>query len=37
MRRLPPLPRGYTRFLLGARAMVLNPSQVIIDILFVGR
>jgi hypothetical protein len=36
-RRLPPLPSGCSRFMLGGRALVLNRAHVIIDIMFLAR
>lgn len=36
-RRLPPLPAGYSRVMLGARLMILNRANVILDIMFLGR
>ncbi|HVA01944.1 MAG TPA: hypothetical protein VMV34_09835 [Terriglobia bacterium] len=36
-RRLPPLPSGYSRFMLGDRALVLNRAHVIIDIMILAR
>ena len=36
-RRLPPLPEGCSRFMLGDRALVLNRAHVILDIMIVAR
>lgn len=33
-RRLPPLPQGYSRMMLGARLLILNKANVIVDIMF---
>jgi hypothetical protein len=36
-RRLPPLPQGYSRMMLGARLLILDRANVIVDIMFVTR
>lgn len=36
-RRLPPLPEGYSRMMLGARLLILNRANVILDIMMVTR
>ncbi len=36
-RRLPSLPEGYSRVILGGRALVLNRSHAIVDIMFLFR
>lgn len=36
-RRLPPLPEGYSRMMLGARLLILNRANIIMDIMFVAR
>lgn len=35
--RLPPLPVGYSRMMLGTRLLILNRTNVIVDIMFVTR
>jgi hypothetical protein len=36
-RRLPPLPNGYSRVMLGARVLILNRAHVIMDMMLLAR